>query len=217
MAERLVFPTTSLIALALLACGPQQPAQRADAKAGGDSAQAASTANDKLLLAALRVALPPPGVTAQDLPDPHAAGAGDLAQFCTRCHNLPAPTIHSATDWPSVVRRMWLRMDRLSPEFGVPVPTAEQRQTMLNYLIENALKVSGAELPQGPGRPTFSQVCSRCHSLPDPRQHSPDDWPAVVMRMETRMQQMQVNRPPQAQVQEILAYLQQASKGARKR
>src|SRR5258706_472532 len=81
---------------------------------------------------------------------------------------------------------------------------------------DKALKVSGADLPQGPGRPTFSQVCSRCHSLPDPRQHSKDDWPAVVMRMETRMQQMQVNRPQQAEMQEILAYLQQASTGVKK-
>jgi cytochrome c5 len=199
------------VLMASLACGPQAPAQRSDTKAAGDSTQVASAANDRLLLAALRVALPPPGVSAQDLPDPHAPGAGFLAEFCTRCHNLPTPTIHSATDWPSVVRRMWLRMDRLSPEFGVPIPTPAQRQVMLAYLIDNALKVSGADLPAGPGRATFSQVCSRCHSLPDPRQHSPDDWPAVVMRMETRMQQMQVNRPQQAQMQEILAYLQQSS------
>jgi len=83
----------------------------------------------------------------------------------------------------------------------------EQRQVMLDYLIKHALRVSGAALPQGAGRATFSQVCSQCHALPDPRQHSPADWPAVVLRMQERMNQMKVNQPSPQQTQEILGYL----------
>ncbi len=205
----------ALPTLVILACGPQQSAPPAAAKPTQDSAAAPTVAADRLLLAAVRVALPPPGFTVADLPDPQSKGAADIGQFCTHCHNLPTPTIHSATDWPSVVRRMWLRMDRIALEFDVPVPTPEQRQTMLNYLIINALKVSGSNLPAGAGRPTFSRVCSNCHSLPDPRQHSSDDWPVVVLRMESRMVQMQVNRPKPAEMQEILGYLRQVT--ARKR
>jgi cytochrome c5 len=163
--------------------------------------------NDQLILAAAAVALPPPGVAPGDLPSPASEGARHIATFCAACHNLPSPAIHSATDWPGVVRRMWLRMDRLPSTFGVAVPSVQQRQVMLDYLIANALKVSGTNLPQGAGRSTFSQTCSRCHALPDPRQHSAADWPAVVLRMEERMDQMKVDRPSPEATQGILLYL----------
>lgn len=181
---------------------------RADAPATQDQpAPGADGVNDQLILAATKVALPPPGVMPGDLPSPESPGAQHVATFCTACHNLPSPTIHSATDWPSVVRRMWLRMDRLPATFGVKVPSMQQRQATLDYLIANALKVSGVNLPQGAGRATFAQTCSRCHALPDPRQHSAADWPAVVLRMEQRMDQMKVDRPSPDSTQQILLYL----------
>lgn len=167
--------------------------------------------DDRLLLAAAKVALPPPGVQASDLPDPHSPGAQAVVKYCTACHNLPAPTIHSATDWPGVVRRMWLRMDRLPPDLQVPVPTPAERHYILDYLVSNALQVSGLTLPPGRGRETFSQACSRCHALPDPYQHSPDDWPTVVRRMEQRMTQMNVEVPQPREIGEILTYLQTVS------
>lgn len=204
--------------LLLAACGQSPPAQRAAADTVGQAAPSAEPGvNDRLILAAAKVALPPPGVSPADLPEPGSEGAKYLSEFCVGCHNLPSPAIHSATDWPSVIRRMWLRMDRLPPEFGVKVPSPEQRQVTLDYLINNGLKVSGSALPAGPGRATFSQSCSRCHALPDPLQHSPDDWPAVVTRMGTRMDQMKVDRPTPAQTGEILMYLQQVSATRRAR
>jgi cytochrome c5 len=198
--------------VALAACGQSQPAQRAAADTASRTASSTEPGvNDRLILAAAKVALPPPGVTPADLPEPGSEGGKYVVEFCVACHNLPSPAIHSATDWPSVVRRMWLRMDRLPPEYGVRVPTPEQRQVTLDYLINNALRVSGAALPAGAGRATFSQTCSRCHALPDPLQHSPDDWGAVVTRMSTRMDQMKVDRPSPDQTQQILLYLQQVS------
>jgi cytochrome c5 len=205
----------SLALTALAACGGGAgggSAQQAAAGAAADTAQAGATGvNDRLILASAKTALPPPGVAAADLPDPNSEGAKAVAQFCITCHNLPSPTIHSATDWPSVMRRMWLRMDLLPEGLRVPVPTEEQRQAILNYLLGHALQVSGTNLPEGPGRSTFSKMCSRCHALPDPRQHSTADWPAVVTRMEQRMDQMKVDRPGQGQVSEIILYLQAAS------
>jgi hypothetical protein len=106
---------------------------------------------------------------------------------------------------------MWLRIDLLPPELEVDVPTLAERQVLLQYLLDNSLKVSGATLPEGRGRAVFSETCSRCHALPDPRQHSPADWPAVVMRMEQRMQQMKVAGASPDQTREILAYLQRVS------
>ena len=163
---------------------------------------------DELLLAAANVALPPPGVTAADLPEPASAGARLVAQYCAQCHELPSPAMHSATDWPSIARRMWLRMELLPSARGVKVPTAAERFAILDYLTANALKVSGASLPPGRGRESFSQVCSRCHALPDPRVHSREDWPTVFARMERNMERMKVPPPRREQTSDILLYLQ---------
>jgi mono/diheme cytochrome c family protein len=160
------------------------------------------------LLAAAKVALPPSGIAPGDLPDPQSQGAQLLVTHCGQCHALPVPTAHSATDWPSVARRMWLRMDFLPASLGMKVPTAADRYTVLNYLTSNALKVSGSVLPAGRGRDEFATVCSQCHALPDPRVHSAQDWPTVYARMERNMERMQV-RPPGGTVgTDILVYLQ---------
>ncbi len=164
--------------------------------------------SDELLLAAANIALPPPGVTVGDLPDPGSRGSLLMAKYCAQCHALPAPSAHSATDWPGVARRMWLRMEWLPPSLGVAVPTMAERYVMLDYLIANALKVSGASLPPGRGREDFATVCSRCHALPDPRVHSPEDWPTVFARMERNMERMKVAGPVGPQTTDLLLYLQ---------
>ena len=116
--------------------------------------------------------------------------------------------MHSATDWPSIARRMWLRMELLPPALGVKVSTMAERFTMLDYMNANALKVSDANLPAGRGREAFSPVCSRCHALPDPRVHSREDWPVVFARMERNMERMKVAPPTREQTSDILLYLQ---------
>ena len=186
-----------------LACRASQPPQAAAAQ----SPPALSRA-DQLLLAAAKVALPPAGVAPGDLPDPQSRGAQLVVQYCTQCHSLPTPTMHSATDWPSVARRMWLRMELLPASIGVQVPPAADRYTMLTYLLANSLKVSGSVLPEGKGRDEFAIVCSQCHAMPDPRVHSPQDWPAVYSRMERNMERMGVRPPTATQTGDILLYLQ---------
>lgn len=79
---------------------------------------------------------------------------------------------------------------------------------MLAYLTANALQVSGASLPEGPGRAEFSEVCSRCHTLPDPKVHSSQDWLAVFLRMERNMERMNVKPPTKEETSAILSYLQ---------
>ena len=213
LSQGLLHPATRALVLGLVlalgACSVQRADQertaRQDPATNADSADPG--VDPQLVLASAKIALPPPGVRPENLPEPASEGAQALAMFCTDCHNLAPPTTHSATDWPAVVRRMWLRMDRLPPEFEVPLPTMQQRQAILNYLIKNALVVSGASLPAGAGRGTFSKACSQCHALPDPRQYSPFDWPMVIARMQQRMDQMKVDQPPKVALQEIGAYL----------
>jgi cytochrome c5 len=174
---------------------------------------AAPSRSDVLLDAAARIALPPPGLAAVDLPDPNSHGAQLEAKYCAQCHALPAPGAHSATDWPIVTRRMWLRMEWLPESLGVLVPSDAERFEILKYLIANALKVSGSVLPPGPGREAFAAVCSRCHALPDLRNHSKADWAIVFARMERNMERMKVAPPTGQQAHEILDYL-QATAGA---
>jgi hypothetical protein len=131
-----------------------------------------------------------------------------VATYCGQCHELPSPQMHSATDWPSIARRMWLRMELLPPRLSVKVPTVAERFAILDYLTTNALKVSGATLPPGTGREAFSQLCSRCHALPDPRVHSREDWATVFARMERNMERMKVPPPTREQATDILLYLQ---------
>lgn len=189
-------------------CRQPPPAIKAadTVEASGDSGRA-----NALLLASAKTALPPPGTTPESLPDPTSQGARLLVTYCRQCHDLPSPATHSATDWPRVVRRMWLRMDRLPASFGIVNADEGSRALLLNYLQANALRISGGELPPGPGRTEFATVCSRCHALPDIRIRSSYDWPTVVARMERNMDQMNVSRPSPIEVQRLLEYLQRVS------
>lgn len=200
---RLLF-FTMLAAVAACRQAPAPPNSAADVAA-------AQTPNERLLLAAAEVALPPAGLNVADLPEPGSQGAQLLGRYCAQCHALPTPMAHSATDWPSVARRMWLRMDWLPASLGVKAPTLAERFTILEYLTTNGLKVSGSNLPAGRGREEFSLICSRCHALPDPRVHSPDDWPTVFSRMERNMERMKVAGPSAEQASDLLLYLQTVS------
>lgn len=194
--------TTALV-VGLAACRQAPPAANSTA-----SGSHGLNRQDELLLAAANIALPPPGVAAADLPEPNSKGAQLLVQYCAQCHNLPTPGMHSATDWPSIARRMWLRMEWLPPTLGVKVPSMGERFAMLEYLTANALRVGAANLPPGAGRESFELVCSRCHALPDPRVHSSADWPAVFSRMQQNMERMSVAPLTATQTADILLYLQ---------
>jgi cytochrome c5 len=165
------------------------------------------TTQDQLLLASAKVALPPPGIAPTDLPDSKSDGARLLQQYCTACHELPTPLTHSATDWPSVTRRMWLRIDGLVGNYSVAVPTSAERVLILQYLIDNALNMSRVALPPGPNRVSFAETCSRCHELPDPRLYGYEDWIAVVQRMTARMQTMLGHAVTQEEYSNIVRYL----------
>lgn len=201
--------TRMLIAAVILnATACREPPKPAAPPAEPHRVVAQPSPSDELLLAAARIALPPPGITAASLPEPGSPGAVALTTYCAQCHELPSPAMHSATDWPSVVRRMWLRMDRLPPALGVRAPDEGARAELLSYLMANALRVGGANLPAGVGRYEFMMVCSRCHALPDPRVHSPKDWLAVFSRMERNMERMLVIPATPEETTRILTYLQ---------
>jgi cytochrome c5 len=189
---------------ALLGCQENAPAAQ-----GGDQSGELTPA-DALLLASVKVTLPPAGLTPADLPDPDSQGARLVSQYCVACHSLPSPGSHSATDWPRYIRRMWLRLERLKDTYQLPVPSTAERQVMLQYLEDNALRVS-TSLPAGPGRDFFAATCSSCHELPDPTVHSAADWVAVVRRMMDHMQEIQGRTLTPEQYSRIVLYLETVS------
>jgi len=196
--------------LVLIGCAKPEPAPLASTGTTAGSS-APLSAMDSRLLAAATILLPPEGLVPDSLPDHTSRGAAVLTGYCSQCHALPSPAMHAAQDWPSTARRMWVRIDMLHGMLGVRVPTAGDRVAMLNYLIANSLKVA-ENLPAGPGRDVFQAMCSRCHLLPDPRQHSGPDWAAVIMRMERNMERMKVSGVSNAQAQQIIGYLESASR-----
>lgn len=74
-----------------------------------------------------------------------------------------------------------------------------------------------AQLPErgSAGASLVSQYCAQCHGLPSPGQHTSDGWPAVVLRMNARMQWMAmhsamgIKAPSEPELRTIVAYLQQ--------
>jgi cytochrome c2 len=190
-----------VVAVGIAACGQDQEA--------ADTPPQAEL--NLLFLTAARAGLPPTGITAADLPDRGSSGAKAVVKYCTYCHALPSPQTHSVTDWPGVVRRMWIRTDRVADEFGVPAPNSGERTVILRYLVDNALRVSAAGLPDLAGKDLFMVTCGRCHDLPDPKQHSGPDWVAVVDRMSGHMQEILDEMPKRDDLQRIMFYLEQVS------
>lgn len=186
---------------AVAACQAAPPAE--------DAADAQPQASD-LVAASAAIGLPA-SIPADELPGQGTDGAAAYVEFCGACHGAPNPAAHSATDWPVVLRRMWIRTEGLPASYNVPVPDANQRVLILDYVLANAMKVAETELPGGPGRDQFMSQCAACHELPDPAQHSSQDWAAVVIRMRQHMVEILRRSPSQTEVQDIILYLERAS------
>ena len=158
----------------------------------------------------------PPGIDPKLLPDPGARGAHLLERYCTQCHNLPGPGMHTAAEWPAVVQRMNGRMQMMSGGMmggmmKVHAPSAAELSTLLAYLEKHAQRpIDVAQYPDlnSPAGKSFHAVCTQCHALPDPKQHTSSEWPAVVARMRSHMRTMHRQVPDEPTRQQILGFLQ---------
>ncbi|WHZ14939.1 MAG: hypothetical protein OJF52_001779 [Nitrospira sp.] len=109
----------------------------------------------------------PPGITPQDLPEPESRGAKLLNAYCSQCHNLPSPRMHTAEDWPRVAGRMLSRERIMAGMRGmmmqVKAPSSQEEETLLQYLQQHAMRalVPGTVLmPDSPGAVLFQQTCA---------------------------------------------------------
>lgn len=174
---------------------------------GGELTAGLSQPTRWRLISSVGVGLPPPGFRREQLPDAQARPAALLQVYCTQCHGLPTPVMHSADEWPTLVRRMEARSRTLRHRMGGPhlqgalgerllrgltasfVPSPADRDSLLRYLQAHALPVvPESELPDTQEGRLYVERCAICHEAPDPAAHTPEEWAReVVPRMQTNM------------------------------
>lgn len=153
----------------------------------------------------------PPGIDSALLPEPHSAGAMILKDYCTQCHNLPGPGMHTPAEWPQVLGRMNMRMQMMGGGMmGIMAPSHAELEILLAYLQKHAQEPIDAaaypDLNTHAGQ-TFSAICQQCHALPDPRQHTAQEWPAVVERMRGHEAAMGKIVPDKTTTAEVVDFL----------
>ncbi|HEB86869.1 MAG TPA: hypothetical protein ENI68_07640 [Gammaproteobacteria bacterium] len=156
----------------------------------------------------------PQGINPGQLPDPGSEGAKLLGQYCSQCHGVPGPGMHTASEWPTVVARMNRRMQMMSGGrmmMRIEAPDDNELDILRAYLEKNGQrtvdvsKLAGADTPGGLA---FQKTCAQCHALPDPAQHTRNEWPAVIERMHTNMTAMGKQLPDQETTEGIIGFLQ---------
>lgn len=177
-------------------------------------------------VASLGTGLPPSGFETSDLPEPESTGPGLLHAYCTQCHWLPTPQMHSADEWPVLLRRMVLRMQVLEHRVKGPLldrvggesmeasvmyrslPSEAEMDTLTAYLTRNALPVaSPGELPATEEAGVFVDRCSACHETPSPAAHTAGEWSGVLARMQDNMRNMRVDTLSERELDRIRTFL----------
>jgi len=158
----------------------------------------------------------PPGIAPESLPEPDSSGAKLMQQYCSQCHDIFSPRMHSAKRWEIVSQRMALHMQMMpsavknSKIVHIIAPSREEEATLLSYLQQNSLNTADQSKLKGldtPGGMKFIQTCSQCHALPEPNQHTPQEWPGVIARMQQNIQFMNKSLIKPEEEALILEYL----------
>lgn len=158
----------------------------------------------------------PPGLDPEHLPEPRSSGAQLLVRYCTQCHELPGPGLHTADEWLSVADRMNRRMRMMSGMMhDIEAPNNDELRALGAYLQQHAQmpidRVRYTDLSAPAGK-LFEAMCSQCHVLPDPRQHTANEWPGVVGRMTQNMKTMGKPLPDRVTLKTVVEFLQSHAK-----
>ena len=109
---------------------------------------------------------------------------------------------------------MNMRMQMMGGMMGIAAPDPVQLKILLGYLQRHAQKpidaASYPDLDTPPGR-AFGTTRVQCHALPDPGQHTAQEWPAVVARMRGHMAALGKIVPDETATDEIVSFLQRHS------
>lgn len=75
-------------------------------------------------------------ISPNEIPNTETTGAKLFQQKCSRCHALPDPNVHTASQWPDVVARMQLNTKKAN----LPELKKDEQDTIVKYLEKNAKK-----------------------------------------------------------------------------
>lgn len=156
-----------------------------------------------------------PPIDPAALPAAGSKGARLMATYCTQCHNLPSPAMHSRDDWPTILDRMYRRLDMMerwsSRWMSVKAPSGEEKQQLAAYVVDHAIRPydpAASSQSDSPDSTRFRNTCGQCHALPDPSQHTASEWPDVVARMKTNAKNMNKPIPDARGMDQITRFLQ---------
>lgn len=234
--------TVAIVAaiLALVGCTPQDGGESTQetevaafnellADLAGPQAEQLSDGQRWRLVASTGTGLPPASYRLADLPEPGARGAALQQVYCVQCHGLASPRMHTAEEWPILLRRMFMRARTLHDRLGgrriestvsemlmaglksANIPTLEDQDSLIAYFTRHGLPAAEpGEIGDGPEAQLYTEVCSRCHEVPSPTAHGPEGADALVSRMIAMMEMLGMEPPDESQREEIVAYLREA-------
>ncbi|WP_455204505.1 hypothetical protein [Kaarinaea lacus] len=188
--------------------------QKREAAKQAETLANADVSNTDLMLAMNVI---PKGLNPNALPDSDGRGATMLILYCVQCHDLPSPSMHTATEWDQVLQRMQERMRarRGGVLVRVMMPPEKDWGELKAYLHQYAqrpLEPASLSDLESPAGQAFQNTCSQCHAAPDPAQHTASEWPRVVLRMKSNMQTAGKTPPTENNIELIVNYLQLHSK-----
>jgi cytochrome c5 len=85
-------------------------------------------------------------------------------------------------------------------------------ETYMKNNAQHGLSPKAQQVLAAAGGQSFKTTCSQCHAIPDPKQHTAQEWPRVVVRMKANMRQAHKHIPDSKTTEEIVAFLQGHSK-----
>lgn len=98
---------------------------------------------------------------------------------------------------------------------NIKAPSAKEQEVIVVYLKQHSLKSikpGALPSPRTKGATLFAATCAQCHALPDPGQHTAQEWPQVVARMRKNMTAMGKTVSDAATLRTIAEFLQQAAR-----
>lgn len=238
---------TPILVLALVgcmagiaACGPAERAASAQgelarfdsllADLGGPQTADLSRSQRWRLLASVGTGLPPTSYRLEDLPEPGSRAVGLQQAYCLQCHGPSSPRMHTADEWPVLVRRMLARGAALHDRLGGPrteglvdemlmaglrtavLPSAEDTDSLIAYFRRHALPgAAPGEIPDSPDGRFYVLQCSMCHETPSPSAHGPEGAEALVGRMSALRGMLGMRPLSEEDKSRIVAFLRQAS------
>lgn len=75
-----------------------------------------------------------------ELPEPQSKGAKLVNHYCTQCHALPNPKLHSTDGWLVTIDRMNARMIWMREQGNdISAPDKKELEVLMDYLLKHAM------------------------------------------------------------------------------